>query len=252
VLNRTSGVFGMPKKDTDGLDSVGQILRHPPSERAWTPAGHSAQHLEEVEAHVEKYIGKIETVFHEIASHLIHLDVLWVPATTERPYHVLVTSGVSDEPMKVPKEMEGYRRAELMMVLPKDWTFSELAFKDEASYWPVRWLKHVGRLPHEHDTWIGWGHTIPNDDPPTPIANTDFVGVMVSAPYWLPHDFFRLTTRAGEVISFYTLIPLYQAEMDLKLKRGAEELEKRLEKQNANFVLDTKRTNVAKSRGWLW
>jgi hypothetical protein len=238
----------------DGVErskSGNPIYRHQARERDWTAPKHSAQHLEEVEAHVEKHIGKVEMVFHEILSDLVHLDVLWVPATADRPYQVLVTSGVSDEPMTVPEGMEQYRRAELLMALPAEWPLTEDAFKDEANYWPVRWLKMIGRLPHEYNTWVAWGHTIPNGDPAEPIANTGFIGVMLSAPYWLPPEFFQLATKAGETISFYQLVPLFKEEMDLKLEKGAEELEGRLEKADVGFVLDVGRTNVAARKGWF-
>jgi hypothetical protein len=227
------------------------IYRHKARDREWTMPRHHAAHLEEVEAHVERHIGKVEMVFHEIISDLVHLDVLMVPATAERPYHVLVTSGVSDEPMKTPEGMEKFSRAELLIALPKDWPLTDVAFKDEANYWPVRWLKTIGRLPHEYETWIAWGHTIPNGDPAEPIADTKFIGFVLLPPDRLPTEFFQLRTEAGETIFFYALVPLFQEEMDLKLKVGIEELEQRLEKAGARFVLDVNRTNVAARKGWF-
>jgi len=74
---------------------------------------------------------------------------------------------------------------------------------------------------------------------------------MLTPPYWLSPDFFRLTTKDGEIITFYMIVPLYQEEMDLKLKGGAEELEKRFEKEDIDFVLDIRRRNVAKKKGWF-
>lgn len=208
---------------------------------------HPASHLEEIEAHLERYVGKVETVFHEIASDIIHLDILCIPATEERPFHVLVTSGVSDEPMTVPEGFEPCRRAELLLALPPDWPLTRDAFEVEAHYWPLRWLKIAGRLPHQSGTWLGWGHTIPNGDPPGPIADTRFVGVMLTPPYWFARDFFRLTTREGEPISFYALLPLYLEEMELKLREGSDALESRLEKADVGFVVDPHRENVAAS-----
>jgi hypothetical protein len=241
----------MANNDVERSESGNPIYRHKARERQWTAPQHAGEHFEELETHIEKHIGEIGTVFHEIVSDLIHLDVLFVPASAERPYHVLITSGVSDEPMNVPNGMEKFKRTELLIALPDEWPLTEDAFKDEANYWPVRWLKQIGRLPHEYDTWIGWGHTIPNGDPPERIANTEFIGVMLTAPYWLPPDFFQLTTRTGDIVSFYVLVPLYREEMDLKLKEGVDELEKQLGKAGVNWILDTKRPNVAKRKGWF-
>jgi hypothetical protein len=231
----------MSKKEHDPLQP----------ERDWSSASNVAQHLEEITAHIEKHIGKIGIVLDEIESQLVHLDILQVPATADRPYQVLVTSGVSDLPMLVPDGMEKYARAELLIALPKEWPISKEAFADEANWWPIRWLKTVGRLPHANKTSIGWGHTVPNGDPPQAIANTGFVGVMLSAPYFLSHDFFQLRARSGDVITFYTLIPLYLEEMNLKLTTSAQELEERLDNQDIRFVLDTKRPNVGRKKGWF-
>lgn len=241
----------MSKNTTERSESGAPIYKHEPRKTPLTPPKHSTEHLEEVEAHVEKHIGKIETVFHEIVSDIIHLDVLFIPATVKRPYHVLVTSGVSDEPMKVPEGAEDFNRVELIIALPKEWPLTQESFKSESNYWPVRWLKTIGKLPHEYDTWVGWGHTIPNGNPPEPIANTQFTGFMLTPPYSLPPEFFKLKTIKGDIITFYVLTPLYQEEMDFKLKNGAEPLEKKLEKQNVEFVVNTSRTNVVKKKGWF-
>jgi hypothetical protein len=240
----------MSEHSIERSGSGSPIYRHAARGREWTPPAHPGAHSEEIAAHVERHVGKIETVFHEIASDLIHLDVLCVPATAEQPYHVLVTSGVSERPMNVPGNIGKFRRAELMIALPADWPLSQKAFNDEAHYWPVRWLKQIGRLPHEYDTWIGWGHTIPNGDPPEPIANTNFAGVMVSSPYGLPSDFHQLMIGGGDPISFYVLVPLYREEIEMKLKKGAELLQAKLEKHRINQVVDVLRKNVA-SRGWF-
>lgn len=238
-------------QDEEVSKSGAPIYRHKEPAQGWQAPVHERRNLEDIENHVAKYIGEVETVLHEIASDLIHLDVLYVPAVPGRPYHVLVTSGMSDLAMSIPDGMEEYDRAELLVVLPETWPISEQAMTDEASYWPIRWLKYVGRLPHNYNSWVGWGHTIPNSNPPEKIANTEFVGVMAMVPNWVEPEFFRLHSSSGDTISFYQLVPLYQEEMDLKLEFGAEELEVRFEQSNIGFVLDSGRKNVAKRKGWF-
>lgn len=66
--------------------------------------------------------------------------------------------------MTVP-DPEVPRYAELVISLPPFWPLDEQSWRDERHYWPVRLLKTLGRLPHEYDTWLGVGHTIPNGDP---------------------------------------------------------------------------------------
>jgi hypothetical protein len=227
------------------------IYRHKEKERGWTPPDESCVHLEEIEAHLSEHVGEVETVFHELVSDLVHLDVLFLRATAERPYHLLVTSGASDRPMAVPEGMEEFRLAEFMIALPPDWPLDEDSLEDENNYWPVRMLKITGRFAHEYETWLGWGHTMQLAEPEDPIADTGFTGVIVLPPYELPPEFFRMETKAGELIHFYNLVPLYPQEMDLKLKKGAEELEKLFEVKEIGMVLDKSRPNVAGRTGWL-
>lgn len=230
--------------DDETSPSGAPIYRHSAKNPEIEEPETHARNLEDIEAHLEAYFGPIDTVFHEIVSDRIHLDVLVILATEDRPYSVLATSGVSDLPMAVPEGLEDYSRAELLIALPADWPLTDAAFEDEANFWPVRWLKSVGRIPHDYDSWLGWGHTIPNGEPMAPIADTNFIGVMLSPPYWLDSDFFQLEAQNGDLISFYEMIPLYEDEMVLKLNKGAEELERRLDEANIGYILDIKRPNV--------
>ncbi len=183
----------------------------------------AATHLPEITAHVEKHWGKIESVFHELASEYVHVDVLWVKPSGDRDFHVLVTSGMSDRPMKTPKEARDYRLAELLICLPADWPVSEEAFKEERNYWPVRWLKQVARFAHEYRTWFGVGHTIPNGDPPEPFAdNTRFCCWILGRPILGGEAAAEIKTAKGETIHLYSLIPMYPEETAYKLEHGAE------------------------------
>jgi hypothetical protein len=47
-------------------------------------------------------------------------------------------------------------------------------------------------------------------------------------------------------------VPLYQEEMDLKLKKGSEALFKLMVAQKVNELVDIKRKNVAKKTRWLF
>ena len=123
--------------------------------------------------------------------------------------------------------------------------------KKEESSWPMGLLKQVGRLPQDQKTWIGQGHSVSNGDPWKPIADTSFTGALTLSPFGLPSEFFQLETQQGERITFYYLFPLFQEEIDLKLRKGSEALEKLFHKHNIDFVLDPARINVAKKRSWF-
>jgi len=80
-----------------------EVMRHEKRVPDSAPPTHSAVNLEAIQAHVAGHIGKIDKVLHEIVSDGVHIDVLVVPASDDRPYHLLVTSGISDQAMKVPE-----------------------------------------------------------------------------------------------------------------------------------------------------
>src|SRR4051812_32971873 len=91
--------------------------------------------IEQISAHIEAHLGKVETVFHEVVSDTVHVDVHFVKPTEGFPFVRLVTSGMSVLPMSVPEGMDVPRYVELLVTLPGDWRLDQDSFKDEAWYW---------------------------------------------------------------------------------------------------------------------
>ncbi len=230
----------------------GQIFWHRAVERKIEPVEMSGSCLEEIGGHIEKHVGPIETTFHELVSDIIHIDVHIVLPGEEREYYTLVTSGMSDRPMHVEVKSEDLRYAEVCICLPAGWLVDQQSLEDENNYWPIRWLKKVARFPHEHDTWVALGHTV-QDDPPEQFASrTDFTGLLIAPAVHAGEAFSRLEITAGKVINFYGVIPLYQEEIDLKLKRGVNALVELLIKNNVTELVNVRRKNLAKRRWWPW
>ena len=229
------------------------IYRYPPRERSWEVATGDPAAIEAIEKHITAHIGPVESVFHEIISDLVHLDVHVVMPTARRNYFTLVTSGMSDRPMRTPPGAEEMRYAELLICLPPDWPLSQADMEQETNYWPIRWLKMLARFPHEYDTWLWAHHTLPNGDPAKPfVSNTSLCCAMLAWPALFRTDFRRLQISPEKTIHFLGLIPLYQEEMELKLKRGADPLMRRLEQARVTELLDIQRPNVCKRRFGLF
>ncbi|PII17665.1 hypothetical protein CR920_18515 [Stenotrophomonas indicatrix] len=238
--------------EVDDVSPGGSPILVHSREKDFTPA-QGESHIEEISVHIERHLGPISGVFHEIISDIVHIDVHVVPATDECPYLRLVTSGMSDLPMSVPEEVDVPRHMELMVTLPADWPITQDAFEDERNYWPVRLLKTLARLPHEYDTWLGFGHTIPNGHPSEPYApGVGFDGAIVLPPVTTPDDFGTLALEDGTTIEFMAIVPLYPEEMDLKLKKDSETLLDRFDAKNIQDVIQPGRTNVAKKRFGLF
>jgi len=201
--------------------------------------------------HIERHVGKIETVLHEVLSDIVHVDVHVVAPHPDRPYYSLITSGMSDLPMSPVKAAESCRFAELMICLPAHWPMQQEEWKNEAHYWPIRWLKLLARFPHKYKTWLWFGHTMPNGDPAEPLGpNTKMNGMMLIPPLTVSTDFWKLRVRDDKIIHFFAIVPLYQDEMDLKLKKGAETIVQGFEKAKYSELLDLSRRSVAASPWW--
>jgi hypothetical protein len=240
--------------DSDEIQSsdVGPVYRHEARERDFEPALGDESNIEAIADHIEKHIGPVDKVFHELISDLVHIDIHIVAPTKERNFYTLVTSGMSDKAMNAPDAQ--WQFAELMMCLPSGWPLEQNALDNEDNYWPIRWLKMMARLPHEYETWLGFGHTVPNGDPPAPFAaNTEFCCMLVlPPPIYTPKEFHRLETENGKIINFYALIPLYKEEMNLKMRQGTEALFDGFDKHGVSEVVNLSRNNIARKGRWFF
>ncbi|AEG02087.1 suppressor of fused domain protein [Methylomonas methanica] len=227
------------------------VYRHGPAKDWEGPKGEEC--IEQISQHIETYLGKVETVFHEIVSDTVHIDVHFVKASPEFPFIRLVTSGMSDLPMTTPPEADVPRFLELMMTLPADWRLEQKAFDDERWYWPIRLLKFLARLPHKHETWIGWGHTVPNGDPAEPYASsTELSGAIILPPVTVQEGFRSLRIRDDKIIQFLSVVPLYAEEMAFKLREGSAPLLDKFDKVGINDIIDPGRKNVIRKRFGLF
>ena len=138
-----------------------------------------------MQEHITKYFGDYDNVMHEIASEGIHLDVCVIPPREEHNYYTLVTLGMGAHKMNVPEELADQKleRAELLINLPPDWNLTQEAMRDDKWFWPIRILKSTARYPlRERDTWLGWGHTLGDDDGVPFSDGTKLCGALLLSP----------------------------------------------------------------------
>jgi hypothetical protein len=243
----------MNSEKTGNVVSLGgsPILQH--QEASSWEAPHGEECIEAISEHIEAHLGPVETVFHEIVSDTVHIDVHFVKPTESFPFVRLVTSGMSDLPMHIPDGSDTPRYLELLITLPGDWKIDQTSFNDENWYWPVRLIKGLARLPHKYTTWLGWGHSVPNGDPAEPYAsNTALCGAIILPSLTVPENFHRLRIDKEKEIVFFSVVPLYEEEMQLKLNAGSEKLLDRFDQADINDIVDPQRRNVAKKRFGLF
>jgi hypothetical protein len=218
-------------------------------------------YLEQLTAHVEKCVGKVDNVLHEIVSDVVHVDVLIVEPTVEKPYYTVVTAGMSSLPMKIPKETPGeesFKYSELMMTLPS--TNSTLSGKeskgsesDPPDYYSISDLKRFARYPHQADTWVGPGHTLVSADPPEPLGeDTKMTGYIVGFPFSISsHECWHFTASDGNRINLLQMYAVHTRELEYKFENSSDALFEKLEQGNALGPYDPKRESVIPRKKFL-
>ena len=193
------------------------------------PGDESTQDLPILSNHIQRWWGDVPIVFHELVSDYIHLDLHIVQATEEQPYHVVITTGMSDRPM-IPKMGGPPRYCELVMALPADWPIEEKQFVDEKFWWPFRHLKQTARFPHVSNKYIWCEHTIANEEPLEPFHDSvPFCGSILSIPMLCPEEAWSVHVRKDKEVFFFSWLPLYERELKYAHKHGSEALLEQLE-----------------------
>lgn len=230
-----------------------RIHRYEPDTSGISPPSVSGLYYTEIEARYEKMLGAQGEVFHELVSDQVHIDVLTFPPNAQRDDWTFATIGMSDKPMTVPEglsEPQFYQRAEMLISLPPDWLDAKnpditTAFKDENIYWPIYWLKTLARFPHEYNTWLWYGHSIPNGDPAQPLAqDLPFIGFAIGPVSTWPKGANIIDIDTG-LVAILGLYPVYDDEMQLKLNKGTDVLFDAFEQNGITQKFDPQRKSVA-------
>ena len=197
----------------------------------------SASYRQEIIAHIEKHLGPITATFRREDSDS-PIDLLWLRPGANRPYHTLITLGLSDRPMDIPDDVankNAAERAELMIMLPPEWNISPDNLKSEQGYWPIAWLTMLADFARAPGNWLGTGYVFPNGEPMSEIADTPFSGILVLPPFVShAHEACVFHSRDGTRLNLYALIPLYPGEIELKTAQGLDVLLERFDESGIN------------------
>lgn len=199
---------------------------------------------QEILAHVTKYLGSVSnTVSEIIPGSRVTVNIHIIPPTKVRDFITLVTTGMSDYAMDNSDEANEVKYAELLLKLPPNWPIDKNDMTDHNNYWPIGWLRKTAHIPHIYDGLLAEGVILPNGEPPQPFAsNTMLSCIMVCKSR--ERGLERLVNNQGDIINFYTLIPIYEEERNMALEKGCEYLIEKMNKAGISDVLDFKRKNV--------
>lgn len=179
--------------------------------------------IKAVSQHIATHLDEPADVLHElIPTSDVHIDLHIVRPTDKRPFYTVVTSGMSELAMTIPGELEEHVTPyiELLLCLPPDWKINEMT--SPRWNWPLKWLQFLAKYPHDYETWLYVGHTIPNGDPPKPFGpNTKQCCWFMRLPSSVPEIFLELEYE-DRTILFIGMTAIYQSEMKFALSREPE------------------------------
>jgi hypothetical protein len=188
--------------------------------------------LASVTAHVERHFGPVTEIDHDAFPVHAHIDLLIVEPNEKVPGITVATAGMSARPM------DGEFYAELMVILPPS---------TPRDAWPFQLIRDLARFPHEFDTLLWVGHTMPNGDPAKPYGpDTKLCGVVI-VPQLINEDA-QTFEHDGREVSQLTFWPLHKAEMQVKLDRGMDAFWEMADEARLIECIDPQRPNAAPKR----
>ena len=187
------------------------------------------EYIEERELIYDQFFGESDTVLHELIPLIPHIDVYRFPPNSERNFYTFVTGGMSDLPMNSPSDVGvDYRRAEII--------FYSTENRDE---YPEL-LRFLAHFVHDNNTWLHWGHTMPNGQPPEPLFGTEDLDTLLFMPTIVDPDS-SLSDKLqieSDPVNLLWCVPITTAECQLKLDEGSDALYDLFDANEHPFAFD--------------
>lgn len=202
--------------------------------------------MELITNHIKKNIGEIHSVFHEIISDEIHLDICYVQSDPSREYEALITMGMSAIPLTTSEDSDDPEYVELIILLPKDWPLEKLNMFSEDFYWPIQLLKDLARFAHHNKTHLSYAHTVANADELVSYAkNNNFCASILLPSVTLGEDAFILRRKSNsEDVYFFCVVPIFEDELFFKMENGADKLMDLFDEHQVSDIVDIHRGSV--------
>lgn len=214
------------------------ILRHgPEGQRAGgARSEEDARAARAREAVYGRFFGSCETVYHETAPQIPHIDVyVYRGGQNGRNFCTLVTGGMSDLPMRLPRQAQGQAPARVELIF--------YCAEPKTEY--LETLRWLAAFPHAYKTWVASGHTIPNGDPPAPMWGAADLNTVLLMPAIVGPDnqLPEALQIGGDPVEFLWVVPLSQAECDLKLAQGFDAILELFQLRRHPHVFNPERTS---------
>jgi len=198
------------------------------------------------EEHYKKWLGDSENnlVWHEIMPVIPHVDIHVFPPSKEldRNFYTLITSGMSDEKMSLPKNMDAQNaRAELIFCIND----VEIGPYQTEQPWYITTMRFLAHFPFDFKTYISASHTIPNGNPPVPVVEGSLLTTaLFLQPIFEPREFVMDFKLGNEKVTFLWLTFLSNEETEYKLEYGYSKLVDKFNTDNMPRVFNPFRQSI--------
>jgi hypothetical protein len=179
----------------------------------------------------ERAFGVQAQILHSTDRKAPHIDLYVFPPAGERDFVAVVTGGMSDLPMPVPKGSEAAAHVELLMGI------------GQHQHWATNLLKLVAEYPFDEGTFYDVHHTVP-------FGGELGDGSSLSAflfvkPRFLPADLAQFKF-GGRRIRFLQAVPITTAEHEFAVAEGSDKLESLLVEHGQLIARDPNRQSVVR------
>ena len=140
-------------------------------------------------------------------------EVLVLEPTAERPYYILLTVGLGS------CDCTGLGCIEFVLMLPENWQLNSQSLEQERWAWPLIMLDRLADtadLAYDTEHLLGFQQSF--------AADTELCALLLVKSEEYDDEIKICLLPNGKIVSFYQVIPLYQAEYDYALKFGTDSL----------------------------
>lgn len=237
-------LFQKPKKSAGGSVIQEYVPANNPPELGFSNAPAEWQELRDV--HYRKWLGDSEKilVWHEVLPTIPHVDIFVFPPSKElsRNYFTLITSGMSDEKMTLPKGVDRqHERAEIIFYVSDD----ESKAYQTAKPWYAEAISFYAHFPFNHKTFLAPSHTLPNGNPPAPIVDGSLLTTaFFLSPVFEQKEFSEGLKLGDNKVNLLWLTFLSDKETEFKLQNGYGKLLEKCNKENLPQVFNPFRSSI--------
>lgn len=182
--------------------------------------------------YIYENIGKIDEIYYRNGPDDIELEIAVLKPTENRDFFIVATVGFGAYKMNVAEEIpekDDLCRCELIIALPSDWKIPD---NSEEYYWPIACMENIVRMVIIENSWIGPMHTI-DFGKPMAESKINYTGAMIIPPNEAlsPRliEYGMYNPELGR-INMYYVMPLYEEELNLKIRLGGNALLERIVK----------------------